>query len=154
MFGEIAGRYDFLNHLLSMNVDRYWRWKTVRRVAPQGTDPILDVCTGTGDLAFAYLRRVPPGTEVVGTDFCREMLHQGYLKQPRKGGAGKVTFLEADTQHLPFDDDLFQIDAQRRGSRWIKPVVTIHDHHRTTLQCGLPRSQDRQGSRTATRRVR
>ncbi|MFP6750934.1 MAG: class I SAM-dependent methyltransferase, partial [Pirellulaceae bacterium] len=72
MFGQIAPGYDRMNHLLSMNVDRYWRWKTVRRVAPQGTAPILDVCTGTGDLAFAYLRRVQPGTEVVATDFCRE----------------------------------------------------------------------------------
>ena len=54
MFGEIAGRYDLMNHLLSMNVDRYWRWKTVRKLAPHKTDPILDVCTGTGDLAFAF----------------------------------------------------------------------------------------------------
>ena len=53
MFGEIAPKYDRMNHLLSMNVDRYWRWKTVRKLAPNNTDPILDVCTGTGDLAFA-----------------------------------------------------------------------------------------------------
>ena len=115
MFGQIAPRYDRMNHLLSMNVDRYWRWKTVRRVAPQGTAPILDVCTGTGDLAFAYLRRVEPGTEVVATDFCREMLHQGSLKQRRQHG--QVTFLEADTQHLPFEDDLFQIVSVAFGLR-------------------------------------
>jgi demethylmenaquinone methyltransferase/2-methoxy-6-polyprenyl-1,4-benzoquinol methylase len=117
MFGQIAPRYDRMNHLLSMNVDRYWRWKTVRRVAPQGTAPILDVCTGTGDLAFAYLRRVQPGTEVVATDFCREMLHQGSLKQQRQRGTGQVTFLEADTQQLPFDDDLFQIVSVAFGLR-------------------------------------
>ena len=54
MFGEIAGRYDFLNHLLSVGIDKYWRWRTVRRVPPQCAGPILDLCTGTGDLALAY----------------------------------------------------------------------------------------------------
>ena len=50
MFGQVAGRYDFLNHLLSLNIDRYWRWRAVRLAPPQGPLPILDVCTGTGDL--------------------------------------------------------------------------------------------------------
>ena len=53
MFGEIAPRYDFLNHLLSLGVDRYWRWQTTRRVPPQGAAPLLDLCSGTGDLALA-----------------------------------------------------------------------------------------------------
>src|SRR5438128_427712 len=56
MFGNIAPRYDLLNHLLSLNIDRYWRWRTTRLVPPSGTAPILDVCTGTGDLALAYDR--------------------------------------------------------------------------------------------------
>ena len=56
MFGQIAPRYDRMNHLLSMQVDRYWRWKTVRLVPPQGDAPILDVCCGTGDLALAFHR--------------------------------------------------------------------------------------------------
>ena len=56
MFGQIAGRYDFLNHLLSLGIDHYWRWRTVRLVPPSGSLPILDVCTGTGDLALAYDR--------------------------------------------------------------------------------------------------
>ncbi len=56
MFAEIAGRYDFLNHLLSLNVDRYWRWRTVRLMSPKPQDRILDVCTGTGDLALAFQR--------------------------------------------------------------------------------------------------
>src|SRR5262245_61301736 len=47
MFGDIAPRYDLLNHLLSFNVDKYWRRRTTKIVAPNGTDPILDVCTGT-----------------------------------------------------------------------------------------------------------
>ena len=61
MFGEIAPRYDLLNHLLSMNADKYWRWRTVRLAPPAGDAPILDVCTGTGDLAFAYYKRTRGG---------------------------------------------------------------------------------------------
>src|SRR6185369_1861698 len=49
MFGEIAPHYDRMNHLLSLNIDRYWRWWTVKKLAPQAGEPILDVCTGTGD---------------------------------------------------------------------------------------------------------
>ena len=56
MFGEVAGRYDLLNHLLSLNIDRYWRWQTVRKAPPPGSGTVLDVCTGTGDLAIAYFR--------------------------------------------------------------------------------------------------
>src|SRR5688500_18919390 len=54
MFGQIAHRYDLLNHLLSGGIDIYWRWRTVRAVRPMGLLPLLDVCTGTGDLALAY----------------------------------------------------------------------------------------------------
>src|SRR5439155_11208189 len=56
MFNSFAPRYDLLNHLLSLNIDRYWRWRTTRLVPPRGGAPILDVCTGTGDLALAYDR--------------------------------------------------------------------------------------------------
>src|SRR5581483_748328 len=54
MFNSIAPTYDLLNHLLSLNIDRYWRWRTTRLVPPRGDAPILDLCTGTGDLALAY----------------------------------------------------------------------------------------------------
>ena len=74
MFGQIARRYDFLNHLLSLGIDRYWRWRTVRLVPPSGPLPVLDVCTGTGDLALAYGRAARSTTPIVGADFCHEML--------------------------------------------------------------------------------
>ena len=84
MFGEISGRYDLMNHLLSGGIDYYWRWRTVRAVAPEGADPILDVCTGTGDLALAYWnagrRRIP----VMATDFTPEMLRLAELKRDRQ----------------------------------------------------------------------
>jgi demethylmenaquinone methyltransferase/2-methoxy-6-polyprenyl-1,4-benzoquinol methylase len=66
MFGEIAPRYDFLNHLLSLNIDRYWRWRTVRKAPPEGDAPLLDVCCGTGDLTLAYARAVAAGDRKSG----------------------------------------------------------------------------------------
>ncbi len=117
MFGSIAGNYDRMNHLLSMNVDRYWRWRTTRLVEPRGTAPILDVCTGTGDLAVAYWKRAGGEIDVVGADFCHEMLAVGEQKKRRRGIDGRVTFVEADAQQLPFDSDTFQIVCVAFGLR-------------------------------------
>jgi len=117
MFGEIAPKYDFMNHLLSMNVDRYWRWFTVRKVRPVGNDPILDICTGTGDLALAFYKNTQGNTAIFGADFCREMLDVAEQKKRRAGINGHVTFLEADAQKLPFKDDRFQIVSVAFGLR-------------------------------------
>src|SRR5437899_1102436 len=80
MFGAIAPSYDLLNHLLSLNVDKWWRWRTTRRVPPNGTVPILDLCTGTGDLALAYDRAAGGSVAIVGADFCHEMLVRAVRK--------------------------------------------------------------------------
>jgi len=117
MFGEIAPRYDLMNHLLSLNVDRYWRWRTVNLAPPVGEAPILDVCTGTGDLAIAYARRTLGATPGVGTDFCPEMLRVGQKKKTKAGLDGQVSFYEADTQRLPFDEDQFQLVTVAFGLR-------------------------------------
>jgi demethylmenaquinone methyltransferase/2-methoxy-6-polyprenyl-1,4-benzoquinol methylase len=115
MFGQIAPRYDFLNHLLSLNIDKYWRRQTVRRVPPQGNAAILDLCTGTGDLALAYARRAR--ASVVAADFCPEMLAIGRRKAQRAGLGRQVEFVEADAQRLPFANDQFQIVAVAFGLR-------------------------------------
>ncbi len=124
MFGEISGRYDFMNHVLSGGTDFYWRWRTVRRVAPNGDAPILDVCSGTGDLAIAYWKKARGQVRVVGTDFTHEMLviaNQKASKLPAiatdKQPPPTLSFLEADTQHLPFADDQFQIVSVAFGLR-------------------------------------
>lgn len=116
MFGEIAGRYDLLNHLLSLNVDRYWRWRTVRQ-APPGDGPILDLCTGTGDLALAYYRASRGQAQIVAADFCHPMLVLGDQKRSRAGVNGQVTFVEADAQRLPFPDDYFALVCVAFGLR-------------------------------------
>src|SRR5437764_11056234 len=80
MFGAIAPRYDLLNHLLSLNIDRWWRRRTTRLVPPAGGAPILDLCTGTGDLALAYDRAAGGKVHIVAADFCHEMLTRADAK--------------------------------------------------------------------------
>ncbi len=117
MFGEIAGRYDLLNRVLSLGVDIYWRWRTVRTVPPNSSQPVLDVCTGTGDLALAYRKKTDPQIPVIGTDFTHEMLVLADQKSRRGKLLGETTFLEADTQALPFPDGMFQIVSVAFGLR-------------------------------------
>ena len=117
MFGEIAPHYDRMNHLLSLNIDRYWRWWTVKKLGPQAGEPILDVCTGTGDLAIAFHRATGGKSEIVGADFCREMLEIGRRKQVRAGIGNELKFMEADTQSLPLESDHFSIVSVAFGLR-------------------------------------
>ncbi len=118
MFGEISPRYDFLNHFLSGGTDYYWRWRAVRAVPP-GEGPILDVCTGTGDLGIAYWKKARGRVPVVGSDFTREMLVLARAKSARhtKPAAAPINFVAADTQRLPFAEDEFQIVSVAFGLR-------------------------------------
>jgi len=117
MFGQIAPRYDFLNHFLSLGIDHYWRWRTVRKVAPQGDAPILDVCCGTGDLALAFAKKTPAAVKVVAADFCPQMLEIGRQKGAKSAAAERLTWVEADTQNLPFPDNQFQVVSVAFGLR-------------------------------------
>jgi demethylmenaquinone methyltransferase/2-methoxy-6-polyprenyl-1,4-benzoquinol methylase len=119
MFGQIAPWYDFLNHLLSLNVDRAWRRKTARLVppAPAEAGPILDLCTGTGDLALTYDRAAGGAVPVVGADFCHEMLVRAVEKARRSGASDRVRFVEADAQAVPFPADFFQLVTAAFGLR-------------------------------------
>jgi len=117
MFGEIAGRYDLLNHLLSAGIDKYWRLRTVLAARPEGSAPILDLCTGTGDLALAYDRAAGEQVRIVAADFCHPMLVLGLEKAQRAGAGERITFVEADAQHLPLADDQFQIVCVAFGLR-------------------------------------
>ena len=116
MFGQIAPNYDRMNHLMSMHVDRYWRWRTVKILRPKDAQPILDCCTGTGDLAFAFESATRGSAPVTGADFCPQMLAIGERKRDAKKNS-QVQFIEADTQYLPFRDDFFQIVSVAFGLR-------------------------------------
>lgn len=119
MFGEIAPWYDFLNHLLSLNIDKRWRDKTAKLVPPgPATDgPILDLCTGTGDLALTYDRAANGDVPVIGADFCHEMLVRAVQKATVAGASQRVRFVEADAQALPFPADTFQLVTVSFGLR-------------------------------------
>lgn len=122
MFGQIADRYDLMNHLLSGGVDIYWRSYTVKKVAPSEESPILDVCTGTGDLAIAYWRAAGRKVPVFGTDFTPRMIELAdekfaKLSASQSGDDARIDFRVADTQHLPFEDNTFQIVSVAFGLR-------------------------------------
>src|SRR5712691_4302904 len=94
MFGHIAPTYDLLNHLLSLNIDHYWRRRTTQLVPPSGDAPILDICTGTGDLALAYDRAAAGRVPIIGADFCHEMLARACAKTDRRHAQGRIRYLE------------------------------------------------------------
>lgn len=116
MFAEIAPRYDLLNHLLSAGVDIYWRRRTVRLVEPVPPGPVLDVCAGTGDLAFAFHRHMRGERTLVAADFCRPMLRLGLAKARRRRIQG-IQWIEADALGLPFDDERFALVSVAFGLR-------------------------------------
>ncbi|QDU62120.1 UbiE/COQ5 methyltransferase [Planctomycetes bacterium Pan216] len=122
MFAGVASRYDLLNHLLSLNIDKRWRRFCVRTVPPKGSDPILDVCTGTGDLALAYDQASRGEALVLGSDFCHEMLTVAKQKIEKRGR--HIPLIEADAQDLPFPSDHFQIVSVAFGLR------NVSDTHR------------------------
>lgn len=116
MFDGIAPKYDLLNHLLSLNIDKKWRRK-VTRLVPLQTGPLLDLCTGTGDLAFEYDRACKGALPIVGADFSGEMLTQALAKARKRGVDGRMAFVQADAQQLPFADDHFELAAVAFGLR-------------------------------------
>ena len=126
MFASIAGRYDLLNHLLSLNIDRSWRRFTTRTVPPQPGVPVLDCCTGTADLAIEYDRAAQGRVAVMGTDFCREMLLHGHAKVRKLGVEGRVTLIEGDTQRLPVPSDTFGVVSVAFGLRNVRDTVARH----------------------------
>jgi demethylmenaquinone methyltransferase / 2-methoxy-6-polyprenyl-1,4-benzoquinol methylase len=118
MFGRIAPRYDLLNHLLSLDIDKVWRRRVARRFSMTLHDSqarVLDLCCGTGDLAFAFRREAPHGAEIIGADFVPEMLARAQIKA--KAAASEVEFVEADALHLPFPDESFDLVSCAFGFR-------------------------------------
>ncbi len=107
MFGAIAPRYDFLNRLLSLGIDRRWRTKAVRLLRYREGARILDVATGTGDVALEIARRTPPSVRITGADFCREMVELGREKVAVSPYAERIDFLVAPCEALPFEDNTF-----------------------------------------------
>ena len=125
MFADIAPRYDLLNHLLSLNVDRAWRRAAVRLAAMQPRDTVLDVCAGTGDLSFEASKQVQPdlGGRVLGTDFCPEMVRLADAKGAVLAADSKPIFSVADTLRLPFAAESFNVATVGFGIRNVEGLV-------------------------------
>ena len=108
MFDAIAPRYDLLNHVLSIGLDRAWRRKAIRALALTGREHLLDLCTGTGDLALAAMNGAPPARLVTGVDMADAMLQRGRAKVDYRS-AGRaaplaIAFARADVTRLPLAD--------------------------------------------------
>ena len=105
MFDAIAPRYDLLNHVLSAGIDRRWRARAIRSLQLTGRETLLDVCTGTAEVALQARRGGPPGSpaaaRVVGVDFAGAMLSVGLRKIREAGEAGRIALLRGDATKLP-----------------------------------------------------
>jgi demethylmenaquinone methyltransferase / 2-methoxy-6-polyprenyl-1,4-benzoquinol methylase len=117
MFTSIAPRYDLLNHVLSFNVDRLW-WRraaqSFRSILSQPNARVLDLCCGTGDMAFALLRQASsPGVRIFGADFSHAMLQRAR----EKSQGTPLHWIEADALSLPFNDGQFDLITAAFGFR-------------------------------------
>jgi demethylmenaquinone methyltransferase/2-methoxy-6-polyprenyl-1,4-benzoquinol methylase len=118
MFGIIAPRYDLLNHLLSLDIDKVWRRRVARAVSSILHNPtayVLDLCCGTGDLALAFRKEAPIGAKITGSDFVPEMLSRARIKAQSAGV--DIPFVEADALALPFANASFDLVSCSFGFR-------------------------------------
>ncbi len=105
MFDNISHKYDMLNHLLSANIDKIWRRKTIKKLSGFKPKTILDIATGTGDFAIAATKI--KGAKITGIDISEGMLEVGRKKIIRKGLTDIIELQKADSENLPFENDFF-----------------------------------------------
>jgi len=117
MFTSIAPRYDLVNHVLSLNTDRFWWWRAARTfdsILKRPDARVLDLCCGTGDMTFALRRRANNGSpQIVGADFSHAMLQRAAVK----GRGTSLAWIEADALRLPFPDAHFDLITAAFGFR-------------------------------------
>lgn len=115
MFDNIAPKYDFLNHFLSLGIDKLWRKKAIRILSGYQTDYILDVATGTGDFAVAAAKLKP--RKIIGFDLSEQMLSVGRDKVARLGLDDLIEFQKGDSEDMPFTDGQFDAITVAFGVR-------------------------------------
>ena len=139
MFDSIAPAYDFMNRMMTFGIDRLWRRKAVRMLASGPHADILDVATGTGDLALLLARSLRPAT-VTGIDLSEGMLEVARRKASADTGAAasgtKMTFLAADCLHLPMPDATYDIVTAAYGVRNFEHLDTGYREMYRVLQPG------------------
>ena len=115
MFNNIAGRYDFMNRLLTLRIDILWRRKAVNLVRNYPHSTILDIATGTGDFAIELAKLSP--TKITGIDIAEKMLEIGREKVNKKGLSGTIELTEADSENLPFPENTYDLATSAFGVR-------------------------------------
>ncbi|MFW5707591.1 MAG: bifunctional demethylmenaquinone methyltransferase/2-methoxy-6-polyprenyl-1,4-benzoquinol methylase UbiE [Bacteroidota bacterium] len=136
MFNRIAHRYDYLNHFLSLGIDRLWRRKLRRRLSQYQPATILDVATGTADLAIELVKLNPQ--KIVGVDIAETMLAMGNKKIERKNLQHIITLQQADSEDLPFDSNSFDAATISYGVRNFEtPQKGLKEIHRVLKPGGV-----------------
>lgn len=128
MFSRIARRYDVANRLLSGGTDVWWRRKLVKAVAAKSPRDVLDLATGSGDVAFALGRRLPADTAITGMDFCQPMLDEAEIKKRQSGRHANIIFRPGDGLNLPLEDESFDAITLSFGLR------NMADRHRALTE--------------------
>ena len=134
MFDAIAGRYDFLNHLLSAGIDRRWRRLAIRSLALTGRERVLDLCTGTADLAIAARTARPSAARVVGVDFAAAMLRVGREKLQRRGLDASIALVRGDATRTPIATCSMDGVTIAFGIRNVDDVAAACDEIRRVLK--------------------
>jgi demethylmenaquinone methyltransferase / 2-methoxy-6-polyprenyl-1,4-benzoquinol methylase len=137
MFDSIAWRYDFLNHFLSFNFDRLWRRRAIRLISKSFKSPyILDVATGTGDLAITAMKLRP--RKIVGIDISKKMLEIGIAKVYKKGYSEIIELRYGDSEKIPFEENIFDVAMVAFGVRnFSEPVKGLSEMRRVLHDKGM-----------------
>jgi demethylmenaquinone methyltransferase / 2-methoxy-6-polyprenyl-1,4-benzoquinol methylase len=137
MFDSIAWRYDFLNHFLSFGIDRIWRKKAIKIISRLYQNPeILDVATGTGDLAITAMKIKP--LKITGIDISQNMLEIGREKIRKKGFSDTIELIHGDSENIPFEDELFDVAMVAFGVRnFSDPLKGLKEMRRVIRASGM-----------------
>lgn len=136
MFDAIAARYDLLNRLLSAGLDRRWRDRAIGALSLTGRERVLDLCTGTADLATAAMRARPPAARVVAVDFAQAMLHVGREKITQARMVDRIALVRGDATCIPLADGVFDAVTIGFGIRNVENTASACDEMRRVLVPG------------------
>lgn len=136
MFDNIAPRYDFLNHVLSLGIDKLWRKKAINILSAYKTNTLLDVATGTGDFAIAALKLKP--SRLVAFDLSEQMLNVGRAKAEKLGVSDIIQFVKGDSEAMPFSDNQFDAITVAFGVRNFENLEKgLREFHRVLKPNGV-----------------
>jgi len=136
MFNDIAPKYDFLNHFLSLGIDKIWRRKVIRKIINDNPTDVLDIATGTADLAI-LLARKHPRVNIIGIDLAENMLAVGRKKVEELNLSNRIVLKQGDSLSLPFMNDSFDVAMVAFGVRnYENPVKGMEETLRVLRKNG------------------